>query len=98
MRIDHDLAVGDQADGRAVGLGARDRLGGEVAVRADLVLHHHRLAERRREPLGEDARRDVRRAAGRDRHVEVDRPGGVLRRCADGEDGREEKKRELHGE
>jgi hypothetical protein len=98
VRIDGDLAVGEQAERVAIGLRARDELVGNVAVGTRLVLHHHRMADVLRQLVRDHARRDVRRAARRDRNDDGDRPGarklGESRR-ADGEKN-EEQKTHLH--
>jgi hypothetical protein len=80
MRIDRDLAVGEKRERVAVGLRLRDEIGRDVAVRADAVLHHHRLADVLRELLADDARRDVGRPARRNRNQDGDRPRRELRR------------------
>ena len=65
VRIDRDQAVGAENQRVAIGGRGGDHLGSGVAVRAGAVLHHHRLAERFRELLPDDPRRDIRRAARR---------------------------------
>ena len=73
----------DQHDGVAVGRRPRRRLGADVAAGAAAVLGHHRLAEARRQPLGDQPAEDVGAAAGRERQDEADRARGpgVLRLC-----------------
>jgi hypothetical protein len=51
----------------AVGIAARDGLGGEAAGNAGLGLDHDRLAERLRHFISKKARDDVDVAAGRSR-------------------------------
>ena len=71
-------------DGVAVRVGAHraGRTGG--AAGAGHVLHHDLLAERARHVIGGDARRDVGRAARRERHDQRDRAVriGLRERCA----------------
>ena len=76
------------ADGEqrvAVGRGAHDRLGADVAARAGTVLDHERLAELLRERLRDDPHKDVDRAAGRKADDDAHRPvrPGLRRRVAD---------------
>ena len=74
-----------RAGGVAVGRRARDHLAGDIAAGAGAVLDHDRLAERLLEPLAEDARHHVARAAGREAEHERDRPRRIglrLRRRA----------------
>jgi hypothetical protein len=85
MWIDRDLAVRKQPYRVAVGRRLGDQLGGDVAVRARPVLDDHRLAERLRQLLRQHARRDVGRAAGRDRNDEADR---ARRKLGEGDAGR----------
>ncbi len=59
------------ADGVAVGLGAREPADAEVAAGARHVLDHHRLAERLPHRLGDDAGDGVERSAGRKRRDQV---------------------------
>ena len=61
----------------AVGLGAIDDLGAEILRGARPVLDHHRLAEFRRQMLGEDARHQIAVGAGRQRHDDADRAGRI---------------------
>ena len=58
-------AVGADEQGVAVGFGFRERLAGDQATGASLVLDDERLAELRLEPVGDDARRAVDIAACR---------------------------------
>ena len=80
MRIDQRID-GQGADvahqhGEAVGLGARHHLAAQRAAAARPVLDDAALAERDLQ-LGRDlARQDVGRAAGRERHDQMERPGG----------------------
>ena len=67
--------LGPNEDCVAVGRALGDALDPEIAVGAGFVLHHDLLAERPRQVLGDDAGADIGRAAGRERHDEVDRAG-----------------------
>ena len=66
----------------AVGPRAGDRVGGDGAAGAALVLHHHLLAELVAELLGGEPRHHVDAASRRQRNDELDRPvgPGFLRR------------------
>ena len=87
--IDRHRQRADQ-DGVAVGLGARDRLGADIAAGAALVLDHHLLAPDLGQPVGEDARDHVGSAAGRKRHDQSDMTvGPALRPGSADEGGRE---------
>ena len=68
----------------AVGPRAGDRVGGDGAAGAALVLHHHLLAELVAELLGGEPRHHVDAASRRQRNDELDRPvgPGFLRRAA----------------
>ncbi|KAG1484022.1 hypothetical protein G6F54_013487 [Rhizopus delemar] len=59
--------------GVAIGLGAHQFRGADIAARARLVLDHDGLAPRRPQVLGDGAREDVGGAAGRKRHDQGDR-------------------------
>jgi hypothetical protein len=61
----------------AVGFGAIDGLSAKVLRGARPVLDHHRLAELRRQMLGQDARHQIAVGAGRQRHDDADRTGGI---------------------
>jgi len=63
----------------AVRRGARDRGGGDVAVGAGPVLDHDGLTEPSRQFLADRAGDGVDRAAGRDRHHDVNRLGRIRR-------------------
>jgi len=58
----HRVGDADHEHRVAVGRGALDELGADVAARAGLVLHHHRLSQRLAELLGHEAPDDVGRA------------------------------------
>ena len=64
------------AECKAVWRGAGKRCGGEIAGRARPVLHHDRLAEFRLQPLRQDPREEVRRAARREADDPTERPLG----------------------
>ncbi len=81
VRVDGDLAVGQQPHGMAVGRRLRHQLRRDVAVRARAVLHHHRLAERLGKLLREHACRDVGCAPGRNRNDEAERARRKLSEC-----------------
>jgi hypothetical protein len=75
-RADHDCR-GVVEDRIAVGERARRLLGGDVAARAGLVVHHHLLAHLHRELLRDHARDNVGRPAGREGDDHAHRLGGV---------------------
>ncbi len=65
----------------------RRRFGGFVhaddATAAPVVVDHDRLAEIRRQRIGQHARHGIDGAAGGERHDQADRPGRItVRRCA----------------
>src|SRR5262249_5687252 len=69
----------------AVGGGAGDEFGRDVAAGARLVVHDDLLAPHFREPRTDDAADRIDAAAGRERHHELDdpvRPGGAMREAA----------------
>ena len=65
--VDRERQRPDQ-DRVAIGVGARDRLGADIAAGAALVLDHHLLAPERGEPVGEDAGDRVGSASRRERN------------------------------
>ena len=67
---------GGDVHGVAIGSGARDLLGGDVAAGARLVLDHDLLAPHLAEPRAEDAGDAVDAAAGRERHHQLHDAGG----------------------
>jgi hypothetical protein len=75
--------IAAEEQGVAVGLGARDVLGGDVRPRAGAVVHDDGLAELAPQRLGEHPGEEVAGAAGRESDDEADRarggPGGGLR-------------------
>jgi hypothetical protein len=73
-RGDRVRARGGDPDGVAVGRRLGDGIGADIAARSDAVLDHDLLADARAELLRDDARDDVRAAAGGERHDEADRP------------------------
>src|SRR6185436_5232593 len=68
-------ARGRGADGVAVGRRFRHRIGADRAAGPGPVLHHGRLAERVAEPCRDRARGEIRAAAGREGHDELERLG-----------------------
>ena len=85
-----DRVVGRREQERvAVGRRLGDDVAGDDAARAGLVVDQHLLAELGRQPLGQEARHDVRDAAGREGHDQSDRPLGILGpRSGDGSEGK----------
>src|ERR1700704_5063054 len=79
--------------GVAVGLGAHHRFGGDDAVGAALVVDQYGLAPHLRELVGDDARADIRRGAGRKRHHEGD---PSARKCLRLRDPRHARRGESH--
>src|SRR5258706_435516 len=73
--------------------GARCGFRADIAARAAAVLRHHRLAEARRQPLGEQASEDVGATARREGQDEAQRARriAVLRLSVAGEEGTGEK-------
>ena len=80
VRQDEQRAGGDDAERVAVGRGFRHRADADGAAGAALVLDHELLAQTLRQAVGENARRDVGVAAGRERHDHRHRPGRPLLR------------------
>jgi hypothetical protein len=72
----------------AVGCRGRDPAAADHAACAADVLDHQRLSERLAHLLGDDACHHVARAAGRERHDDVDRAIGVVLRLQGSEPGR----------
>ena len=66
-----------------------DHLGPDVAGGARPVVDHQRLAELIRQPLSDDARDDVGRAAGREGDDQAHRPRRISLREGDTRDGRQ---------
>jgi hypothetical protein len=64
------------AQGVAIGCGARNHLGADGATSTATVLDHHRLTEFTRHALGGNAADDVGRAARRKRNDQLHRLGG----------------------
>jgi len=98
VRRDAERGIGEEQR-VAVGRGARDRLGADVAARARAVLDDHRLAELGLELRLQDAGDEVDQAAGRIRHDNGDRPRGkALRGGAErGERKQQDKSNSEHG-
>src|SRR5437016_1476274 len=94
LRADDERPLRRDEERLAVRLGAEDILGAEVLRRAGAVLDHHGLAELGGEMLAEDARHQIAVRAGRQRHDDADRAGGVDLR---GGGGGEKKRREHDG-
>jgi hypothetical protein len=82
MRRGNKGCVGGDQERVTIGRGFRDVFGADLAgAAARLVLNHHLLAPRFRQPLAEPASDHVGDAAGGKRHDDVDRFGGIgLRR------------------
>ena len=70
----------DDEDGVTVRIGTGDHLGGDVAAGAGLVLDHHRLAPHLLQPVADQPRGDVGRAARRERHHDAHVPLRPVRR------------------
>jgi hypothetical protein len=68
------------ADGVAVGRGAREAADADIAAGAGDILDHQRLTERGAHRLGEDARQRVGRAAGGKRRDHGDGPRRIALR------------------
>src|SRR5215468_5928148 len=71
-------AVGDEADGVAVGRLREHRARRRDAARSGLILHHETLPELVAELLGREARGDVGDAGGGERQDEADRTVGIV--------------------
>ena len=98
MRIHRDQRIGTEQPGVAVGRGARDLGGAEVAAGAGLVVDDDRLLQRDLHLLGRLAHDDVARPAGRKRQHDANRPlrpGTGLRR--DGNDDADRGQRDERG-
>jgi hypothetical protein len=78
-RVDRRIADRHERERVAVGRRFRDRRHRNVAGGADAVLDDHALIPALRQPVGNDARESVRRAAGREADDDVDRPCGIIR-------------------
>ena len=74
---------GDVQEGVAVGRGGRDRLGAEIGAGAGLVLDKNRLADPVGQRLGNEPRRDIRRAAGGEADDHAYRPCRIIERRRD---------------
>ena len=85
LREDGHVAGRAHQHGEAVRRRAGGGLGGDHAVGAGAVLHHHGLAEPGRHDLGHGARDQVAGAAGREAHQDA---GGTVRRPGGGGAGR----------
>src|SRR5262249_30641977 len=79
----------DQEKRVAVGRGTHDRLGTDVAAATRPVIDNKLLAEPLRQPLADQTGRDVRAAAGRERHDHSHRPRRIGLRLRDPQDGRQ---------
>src|SRR5262245_4082868 len=66
-----------------------DRLGADVGAATRPVVDYELLAEPLRQPLADQAGRDVVRAGGRDRHDQTHRPRWIGLRPSDARDGRQ---------
>ena len=76
--IHRDRGRGEQQR-MAVRIGARHQRHAGVAAAAGAIVDDHALAERLRQRLGQDARDDVGRPAGRERHDQRDGAGRIVR-------------------
>ena len=74
QRLVGGVGVRHQEQRVAVGRRTRDRLGAQDRAGARTVLDHERLLERFGQVLAELAGKDIGRAAGRERHDDLDRP------------------------
>jgi hypothetical protein len=83
VAVDGQSGRGD-VHGVAVGSGAGDELGGDIAAGAGLVLDDHLLAPDLREPRADDAADAVDAAAGREGHDELDDAAGPALCCVCG--------------
>src|SRR5262245_61402921 len=73
----------------AVCRGVHDRLGADVGAATRPVVDYELLAESLRQPLADQARRDVVRAGGRDRHDQTHRPRWIGLRPSEARHGGE---------
>ncbi len=80
--VDGEMADGGGADGVAVRRAAGDRGDADIAAGARTVFDDEGLAENLVEPLGQNARQHVGRAAGRIRHDDLHRAVGPRRLAA----------------
>ena len=76
--IDRDRAGGRHHQRVAVGRGAGRDPRADHAGRAAAIVDHHRLAELGRKLVGDDAPDHIDAAAGRERHDQRDRFGGIV--------------------
>jgi hypothetical protein len=79
-RIDRDRAYCREEQRVAVGIGLRDVLGRDRAVRARPVLDDDGLAKQSPQTLGQEARDEIGSAAGGEGHHEPDRATRILLR------------------
>jgi hypothetical protein len=90
----HHEAAGRHEQRVAVGRRARGEHGADIAAGTTAILDHHRLAQRRREPVGEDARHDVGGPARTEGHHDAQRAAGPgLREGGGGDQGRQREQR-----
>ena len=81
MRQRGQRGGGDIAQRKAIGRRRGQRGHADRTTRAAAILHHHRLAEKRRHASGEGTAGQVGHAAGREGHRQGDRAAGkALRR------------------
>jgi hypothetical protein len=78
---------GDHEQRMAVCRGADHRFGRKVAAGAGSIFHDEWLPQARREPIGDNARQQIRRAARRGADQELHRPCRVVLRPSLGRDG-----------
>ena len=92
-RCDRDRRGGREHQRVAVGGGAGERRGGDLAARPSPVLGRERLADALLQMVDEHARQHIGGAAGAERHDDPDRRGGI--RLRDG--GRRGQHDDRHG-
>ena len=80
VRRHRHRAGGGEKQRVAVGIGFGDVAAAERAVGAGLVVDKDTLAEESGHLVGDDAADEIRRAAGRERHHDADRPAGKILR------------------
>ena len=80
MRIDRGDARRREVEGVAVGFRFGDEFGPQRAVGARPVLHHHDLAQRFAQLVGEEPRHEVGRSTGREADNEPNRTGRIALR------------------